>query len=255
MGAGADLLSGGSGDDLIGTPTTITIDDVTVTEGSTSEVFFTTDFDSGVPVEFSGYTNTESVQGYSGIGNGANQFAGNFLRNDSGGDPRNGGAVPQTPTVLTLTNLPAHTSIDVNFLLAMIGSWNGVTDSQGPDFFNVVVDGVSVFNENFRNFLAFPGSQGYATPPGTLLTPSLADLFAAPSNPADNNDTAYNMSLEPAFGGIAHTSSTLTIEWFADGLFEGQDNESWAIDNVEVVLNGLSQTVMNFTVSVEGAGF
>jgi Ca2+-binding RTX toxin-like protein len=254
-GAGSDLLRGGAGNDLIGTPSTIAIDDVTVTEGSSSAVFFSTDFDSGVPIQFTGFTNTESVQGYAGVGTGTNLFAGSFLRNDSGGDPSNGGAVPQTPTVLTLTNLPAHTSVDVNFLLAMIGSWNSASDNQGPDFFNVLVNGVSVFNENFRNFAPFPASQGYVSPPGTLLTPNLADLFTAASIPVDNNDTAYNMSLEPAFNDIPHTSSTLTVEWFADGAgFEGQDNESWAIDNVEVVLNGLTPNVEAiFTVSLGGA--
>jgi Ca2+-binding RTX toxin-like protein/subtilisin-like proprotein convertase family protein len=254
-GAGIDLLVGGSGDDFIGTPTSVSISDGTVIEGISSQIFFSANFDSGVPTEFSGSTNTEPVQSYAGIGTGTNLFAGNFLHNDSGGNPSDGGAVPQTPTTLTLTGLPSHSSIDVNFLLAMIGSWNSATDPQGPDFFNVLVDGRSVFRENFRNFAAFPSSQGYAPPMGTLLTPTLTDLFASPALPADRNDTAYNMSLEPAFDDIPHTGSTLTIEWIADGAgFEGQDNESWALDNVEVILNGLNpQAEAVFTVTVDGS--
>jgi len=41
------------------------------------------------------------VQGYAGIGPSTNQFNGLFLRNAS----------PGTPTTLTLTGLPPHTSI------------------------------------------------------------------------------------------------------------------------------------------------
>lgn len=248
-GPGADSMVGGNGDDVIGSLASISISDVAVNEGSSSSVAFSTDFESGVPAEFSGFTTTEPVQGYAGVGTGTNLFAGSFLRNDSGGDPSAGGTTPQTPTTLTLTNLPAHTSIDINFLLAIIGSWNSATDPQGPDIFNVTVDGTSVFSENFRNFAPFPGSQGYAPPPGTLLTPNLADLFT--ETPAFN-DTAYDMNLEPAFNDIPHTSSTLVIEWFADGAgFEGQENESWALDNVEVLLNGVSNQVdATFTVSL-----
>lgn len=251
-GAGTDLLVGGSGDDFIGTPTSISIGDATVVEGSSSQSFFSTGFESGVPSQFSGVTSAEPVQLYAGMGTGTNQFAGNFLHNDSGGNPSDGGAIPQTPTVLTLTSLPSHTSIDVNFLLAIIGTWNSATDAQGPDFFNVLVDGQSVFSENFRNFPPFPGSQGYVPPIGTLLTPNPSDLFA---DPGSFGDTAYDMSQDSSFRSIPHTASTLTIEWFADGAgFEGQDNESWAIDNVDVILNGLNpQVEAVFTVTVSGS--
>jgi hypothetical protein len=47
------------------------------------------------------------------------------------------------------------------------------------------------------------------------------------------------MSLEPAFENIPHTSSTLTVEWFASGAgWQAGDDESWAIDNVEVIVKG-----------------
>jgi Ca2+-binding RTX toxin-like protein len=134
----------------------------------------------------------------------------------------------------------------------MIGSWNSAANAQGPDFFNVLVDGRSVFNENFRNFAPFSGSQGYAPPVGALLTPAPVDLFTDPSS---FGDTAYDMSQDSSFRNIPHGANTLTIEWFANGSgFEGQDNESWAIDNVNVILNGLSpQVEAVFTVTVDGS--
>jgi hypothetical protein len=51
-------------------------------------------------------------------------------------------------------------------------------------------------------------------------------------------DSAYNMGLEPAFNAIPHTSSSLTIEWYASGAgWQGSTDESWAIDNMEVILH------------------
>ena len=51
-------------------------------------------------------------------------------------------------------------------------------------------------------------------------------------------DAAYDMGVDPTFDGISHTSSTLIIDWFASGAgWQGGIDESWAIDNVEVILN------------------
>jgi len=45
------------------------------------------------------------------------------------------------------------------------------------------------------------------------------------------------MGLDPVFQNIPHTAGTLTIEWFAGGSgWQGGSDESWAIDNVEVIL-------------------
>jgi len=103
-------------------------------------VILSTDFDNGIPSEFSGITNIESVQGYEGIGTGTNTFSGNFLRNTTGGFPNPSGT-PGEKTILTLTNLPAHNSVDVHFLFASIDSWDGNSTIWGFDYFNVAIDG------------------------------------------------------------------------------------------------------------------
>ena len=61
------------------------------------------------------------------------------------------------------------------------------------------------------------------------------------------DDSAYDLGLDPVFQNIPHTGATLTVEWFASGAGWQGDNarfgetqdESWAIDNVRVDLNGV----------------
>jgi len=169
----------------------------------------------GITAGLSGVTSTEGVQGYSGIGPPGNQFSGNFLRNSSYGNPA-------TPTTLTLTGLPSHTSVDVNFLLAIIDSWDGYSE-WGPDFFNVQVDGISVFSQVITD---------YTAPSGGLLSSGSNLGFTS------WDDRAFNMYLDPAFQNIPHTGSTLTISWFASGPnWQGGSDESWAIENVQVAVN------------------
>jgi len=95
--------------------------------GVGSTTVFSTDFESGLPVEFLNAGAVESTQGYSGLG-----FGDNFLRNTT---------VPPLTSTLVIQNLPCHTSVDINFLAAIIDSWDGFGGSPGPDQFNVIVDG------------------------------------------------------------------------------------------------------------------
>ena len=85
-----------------------------------------------------------------------------------------------------------------------------------------------------------------------LTTPPLDDLgFPGPSASLEQNDSGYNMGLDPAFDAIPHTASTLTIEWYAEGGWEGGADESWGIDNVEVTLNGVPvQSTATFNVTL-----
>ncbi len=197
------------------------------------------DFSQGAPAEFTGITTTESVRGFAGLGTGTNLFANNFLRNTTAASNANGTLSQRT--TLTLTNLAAHTAIDLNFLFAAIDSWD-TGQSAGPDFFNVTVDGTTVFRENFANGVPpNPDSQGYNAPSGVpLRNRPFTNLGFDTSF-----DSAWNLGLDPVFDNIPHTASTLTIEWFADGCcWTGGLDESWAIDNVEVIVDS-SQTSQN----------
>ena len=192
-------------------------------------VFFAS-FDSGVPPEFSGVTTTTGVQGYAGLGHGTDVFSGLMLHNDTG--PYGEGA--PLPTRLTLTGLPPHDHIELHFLLAIIDTWDGNSGGCDPDLVNVTVDGQLVFSESFTNFpdthtASYPDA---STPPEVVLAQYVHLGFLD-----FEVDSAYDLGLEPVLQAIPHTANTVTIEWFASGAgWQGSYDESWAIDNVEVVV-------------------
>jgi hypothetical protein len=180
------------------------------------------DFNDGVSDDFDGVTTTESVDGFTAEG-----FSGDYLRNKSTGNPADS-------TILTIDNLPEHTTVDVGFLLAIIDSWDGENvGDYSPDILNVKVDGTTIFSEGFRGA---GGAQSYVPSPDVLLLSIDAGQDRAGSG---WSDSAYNMANEPIFQGIPHTDDTVTIEWFASGSgWQGGNDESWAIDNVKIGLDG-----------------
>ena len=160
----------------------------------------------------------ESVQGFEGRGNEGNSFSNRFLRNQAGGNP-------SEATTLTLENLPPHQSLGLDFLLAVIDSWDG--DEQ----FTITLDGVEIFAETFRN-IGNGGSFGY--PAGSLIFRDEDIGFNSAQFPFD---AGYDMGRVPSLRNISHTSSSATIRWFVTGNgWEAGSDESWAIDNLKVTV-------------------
>ena len=188
-----------------------------------SQRVFFADFNDGAPPEFSGVTTVRGVEGFAGLGPPGRQFSGNMLHNDTGGEFGPDGRLPGDRTRLTLAGLPQHTGVDLNFLLALIGSW----DARTQDAIQVRLNGGIIFEKTFgTNDREY---QSYQPPPGGLLT-----------RPDSASSAAYDMSLEPLFHNLPHTYDTLELEIFAKGFnWEGGLNESWGIDNFEVVLHGV----------------
>ena len=192
---------------------------------------FSTDFESGAPSEVSGAGGVESSQGLSAFG-----FGNSFYRNAAPGNP----TAPST--VISLTGLQSHTSIDLNFLFAALDSWD--TGNPYADVFNVLVDGTSIFSEGF----AANGSGTFtADSAGVTLFENLP-LYAGT---AGFYEAAYDMGLQNVFNNIAHTGSDLTIEFFASSVdlagvggtpngWSGGTDESFALDNIEIILNGVA---------------
>jgi PEP-CTERM motif len=181
----------------------------------------------GVSGGMSGYTHTESAQGFAGLGFGANTVQGNILYNDTGDNFTN---QPSQKTVLTLSGLPAHNAIDIDFLLPLMDTWDA-----GGDFYNVTVDGVPVFHHTFYNSshdATYPPlGQSYINP-ATIVTIGNSRGFDG------FWDTLYDMSDEnQSFGAVPHTANTLTVEWWADGPgWNRPANEAWGMDNLNVVV-------------------
>ncbi len=184
-------------------------------------------FDTGLAAAIEpGAAARTGVQGFAGLGPLGNQFGGQFLRSPTG----------NTVTV-TLTNLPPHTGLSVLFLFAAIDSLDG-TGASPPfgDFLNVSLDGVSFFRESFAN--ADPSqTQSYAPPPGVQLARRVDLGFSGPGS--YYTDSAYDLSADPVFHNRPHTASTAVVTFLIEGPgIQPLDDESWAMDNLRLVLEG-----------------
>lgn len=183
---------------------------------------FSTDFNGTLPAEISpGSATLTGVQGYAGLGPTGHQFGGNFLRSMTG-----------NVVTLSLSNLPTHTAVSLDFLFAAIDSLDGTGSFPSGDFFNVFVDGMSIFNESFANALTSQ-IQSYIPPTGVELARMIDLGFSGPGG--FYTDSAYNLGADPIFSNIAHTASTLTVRFFIEGVgIQDLNDESWAMDNLSV---------------------
>jgi hypothetical protein len=177
---------------------------------SAATLEYSSDFEACSPCGFAGAGGIESTQGYATL---HPAFGSLFLRNATGGNPA-------ASSTLSLSGLAAHTQLELSFLLAVIDSWDGTAPVDGPDAFNVKVDGTLVFSGTYTNFA---GGEAYQ---GTRL------FFAQDAGFSSGLavDSAYLIGFT-----VPHTASTASIEFFADGEgYGGGTDESWAIDNLAV---------------------
>jgi Ca2+-binding RTX toxin-like protein len=242
-GAGADTLAGGSGDDTyvvhdgleliveLGSEGNDRVRSSTsFTLGANLEnlvlidpprvLLYRNDFDGherlgeGVSGGLSGVLGTAGVQGFWVDG-----FAGNLLHNDQQGDPA-------AASLLTLSGLPAHRALDIDFRLAFIDSWDGSdpTNPWGPDLFNLTLDGSTLMQAS-----ALWGSPDLLGHGGLPLGGS-EDRGFNPSYP----DQAFDMTPDPQLAP-AHTAAGLVIALYASGAgWQGSGDESWGIDDLKV---------------------
>lgn len=189
---------------------------------------FSCDFEDGMPSEISGPGVITGTQGFSSYG-----FGSNFLRNGSGGPSGQSG----TPSILTLSGLPAHTSVSILVDVAFLDSWDGSEGSDAPDYFNIKLDGQTIFRETVCNLSTI---QTFDPSGDDIIKLPNSDIFRGNSY----HDSAYEF--DSYLSNIQHTSDQLTIEWFADGagwqgiIGSSFEDETWAIDNIRVVLNDVN---------------
>jgi hypothetical protein len=132
---------------------------------------------------------------------------------------------------LSLSGLPSHTSVRVEFDLYVIRSWDGNGNSCcGPDEFDLSVSGgPTLLHTTFSNTGdagnhqaypgAYPGSQNFARTGATESNSLGYDNFG---------DTVYH--LERRF---IHTGGSLVFA-FSGLASQGLSDESWGLDNVTV---------------------
>lgn len=147
-----------------------------------------------------------------------------MIYNDASGDPAG-------PVNVTAGSLPAHSSLNISFLLAVIDSWDGDTGRGGanpPDIFNITVDGVSVFARTFDNF------------DSTDQTASTANLLSFGSDLGFSSwkDSAYDFTGVNALLNIPHTANSVNIRFFASGAgWQGGGDESFGLDKLLISVN------------------
>lgn len=181
------------------------------------EMTFPPGFDAGTAV-------LTPSQGYAPLGPPGNIFGPTFLRAPTG-----------NIITLTVSNLPPHTSLSLDFLFAAIDSLDGTGSFPAGDFFRVDLDGVTIFRESFAN--ATPTQvQSYMPPVAAIVLARRVDLgFAGPGS--FYTDSAYDMSLDPQFDDLPHTAPTATLTFQLEGAgVQDLSDESWAIDNVRVTV-------------------
>jgi len=194
---------------------------------------FSTDFESGIPPEFSAPgAFLDGVQGYAGLGPPGRQFGGQFLHYV---------ALDIEPTTLKLRGLPPHDHLSVQFLMGIIDSWDGT------ELMQISVDNQLLFNHWFQ-LATGDSSDYYPPPPGALLSKS-TDLGWSGCC-YYNRDRAYDLGVEPAFQNIPHTADSVTVTWTIGALagpaadqWQGGLDESWAIDDVSVEVSSLTAGV------------
>ena len=183
--------------------------------------------DSGAAYFFGSGVATESVQDFAGIGTDYNRFGGSFLRNNTAlGDAG-------LPTVVTLTDLPAHNYVSIGLLLAAIDSWDAVSGTGVIDEIVLRLDGQEIFRSGIQN----------ANPDGVFtdviyageIPLVLREHLGFTSLSDNRRDSAFDLGASPALWNIPHRSDTLTFEIFATGTdWSGGADESWAIDNLRI---------------------
>ena len=125
---------------------------------------------------------------------------------------------------LTLTGLNPAATLNLEFDLAIIDSWDGSNGTWGTDMMNVAMNDELIFQETFSQFN--PDEQSYTENP-----------FVSGQNLYNNGywtDSAYHIILTD----LQPQSNTLVLEWFANGSgWQGirrSRDESFAIDNIQV---------------------
>ncbi len=197
---------------------------VLATAAIPAQTVFSCDFENGLPAEINaGAATITGVQGYAGLGPTGNQFAGSFLRSETG-----------NTVTLTLSNLPPHNVLHLDFLFAAIDSLDGAGAYPQGDYFRIDVDSQTVFREAFANALPSQ-TQTYVSQPGVELARHVDLGFSGPGS--FYTDSAYYLGGDPFFGSIAHSASTLTVAFVIEGPgIQPLNDESWGIDNLEVHL-------------------
>ncbi|MBS1826470.1 MAG: PEP-CTERM sorting domain-containing protein [Acidobacteria bacterium] len=136
--------------------------------------------------------------------------------------------------MVALTGLPVHSQIRISFTLLTWDSWDGLGSGNGPDYFNVKLDGTSLFAEAFavtEGTTTFVTSGGAGYSGSILVAPSSSDY-----NYLGWPDAAYTVDID----FVNHTSSNATFQFFRSLASEAPNfaaDESHGLDNITIAVS------------------
>jgi hypothetical protein len=151
---------------------------------------------------------------------------------------------------LDLADLGSHSEVTLSFDLYVIRSWDGNGPS-GPDIWDLSVrDGDSLLHTTFSNLAeftqaypdAFPGGDNPAQT-GAAEVNTLGFVYSDPASGfSEVVDSVYRLTFT-----FPHSASGLTFDFSGSNL-EDVSNESWGLDNVQVLADGSSVYSEDFEV-------
>jgi hypothetical protein len=194
---------------------------------SAASLLYSNDFDAlptlAPGVTAGGFTNggLEAAKTYG-------SWTGNYFANRSMGNPA-------AASVLTLSNLPAHSAVNISFILGYLESWDSnSTGFWGPDYLKVEVDGALVlFGVTSNN--ANCGGQCQRHPfvnygGGTILAE-----YVQANGTFYMSDTLIDMSTSPALLSMPHSANSLSLSINAYGAgWQGGTDEAWGLDALAI---------------------
>jgi hypothetical protein len=140
---------------------------------------------------------------------------------------------------LSLSNMPEHTKLTVEFDLYLVDTWDGNHPTDGPDVFTGSVLGGPVLKRTTFSLVRQPGYEqaypgdypGASNPPGTSA--SRLNSLGYPANANDPNrfyaDAVYRLQFT-----IPHSGPGVILSFAATGLGTQATDEMWGIDNVRL---------------------
>lgn len=139
------------------------------------------------------------------------------------------GQFGNTNTVLTLTGLPAHSAITLEYDLYVIGPWDGNGTAGGTGIYAVEIVGTgALLNTTFNNAPETGAANGQSYPQPYFAS-NPARTGAAETNALGYTlDTVYHLS-QPFY----HMANSVSIQFSATGLGEG---ETWGLANLAVYI-------------------
>lgn len=178
------------------------------------------------------YSNNFDAPAVTGAGATANLTGGGDTATSAGFNATYGNIRRSEGTIsLTLNNLPVHTGLSLDYVLAFLDSWDSRDGSCcTPDNVDFRIDGNLVGSYTYNNALGSIKDIGG----GTLLNEYVqfdGNVFFS--------DTVVDMGSDPALS-FAHTASSITFSWTATGTgWQGGNDEAFGLDDIVVQLRGV----------------